>query len=201
MPCQPNVMDGALACRAPAASQQFDPGIMWHHHCDDREPDGPADGFLHARASGRAAWSRWLLGFAMLAGALVTMRACPAQAQLRVEGQPRAVRVEVSDVPLQEVLAALQAKYNLRYRTDDPLETRKTGTFSGPLRQVTARILDGYDFAMKITPQGIDVLVLRQHPDGKAVAAAGQAAAAPKASPAPVMTAAQANRYERQHFR
>ena len=97
------------------------------------------------------------------------------------------------------MLAALQAKYNLRYRTDDALEARKTGTFSGPLRQVTARILDGYDFAMKITPQGIDVLVLRQHQaDGKSVASA---ATAPKASPAPVMTASQISHNERGHFR
>jgi hypothetical protein len=97
---------------------------------------------------------------------------------------------------------ALGTKFNLRYRTDDALETRKTGIFDGPLRRVTARILDGYDFAMKITPQGIDVLVLRQHQaDGKVVAAAMPAATPPKGSPVPVMTAAQANRYEREHFR
>jgi hypothetical protein len=35
--------------------------------------------------------------------------------------------------------------------------------FDGPLQRVAARILDGYDFAMTITPQGIDVLVLRRY--------------------------------------
>jgi hypothetical protein len=174
---------------------------MRHHHCDDREPAGVAGGLLRARGNRGAARARRLLGLAMVAGALVAGRADPAQAQLRVEGEPGAVRVEVSDVSLQQVLAALQAKYNLHYRTDDALEARKTGTFSGPLRQVTARILDGYDFAMKITPQGIDVLVLRQHqPDAKLVAAA-PAATAPKASPALVMTAAQVSHNERGHFR
>jgi len=175
---------------------------MRHYHCNDRKPAGIAGGFVRARGSGRATLARRLLGFAMVGGVLVGGRADPAQAQLSVEGQPGAVRLEVSDVPLQQVLAALQAKYNLRYRTDDALEARKTGTFSGPLRQVTARILDGYDFAMKITPQGIDVLVLRQHqPDAKPVASAAPAASAPKASPALVMTAAQISHDERGHFR
>ena len=175
---------------------------MRHHHCDDREPDGAVDALPPARGSGGAALARRLFGFAMVGCALVSGRVDPAQAQLRVEGEPGAVRVEVSDVSLQQVLAALQAKYNLHYRTDDALEARKTGTFSGPLRQVTARILDGYDFAMKITPQGIDVLVLRQHqPDAKPIASVAPAASAPKASPALVMTAAQISHDERGHFR
>jgi hypothetical protein len=80
------------------------------------------------------------------------------------------------------------------------LDTRMTGTFNGPLRRVAARILDGYDFAMKITPQGIDVLVLRQHPpDERPVAAT--ASPTHEGSPARVMTAAEANRYERGHVR
>jgi hypothetical protein len=66
------------------------------------------------------------------------------------------------------------------------------------LRRVAARILAGYDFAMKITPQGIDVLILAQNPPAdKPVAAATPARVLPTRSPAPVMTAAEANRYER----
>ena len=170
---------------------------------DIREPAGPASGFRRGRTDGNAAPSRprWLFWLAMAGAALIAGGAEPAQAQLLVDGRPDAVRVEVNDVPLQQVLAALQEKYNLHYRTDDALDARKSGTFSGPLHMVTAGILDGYDFAMKITPQGIDVLVLRQHQiDGKPVVSAIPGPAS-KASPAPVMTAAQANRYEREHFR
>jgi len=145
---------------------------------------------------------RRLFAFAIVSGALLAVSANAARAQVHVDGSPDAVHVEARDVPLQEVLAALQAKFNLSYHTDDALDTRKTGIFDGPLQRVTARILDGYDFAMKITPQGIDVLVLRQdQAGGKTVASAAPAMAAPKASPAPVMTAAQANRHEREHYR
>jgi len=145
---------------------------------------------------------RRLLAFAIVSGALFALWGNPARAQVRVDGSSDAVHVEARDVPLQEVLAALQAKFNLRYRTDEALETRKTGNFDGPLQRVTARILDGYDFAMKVTPEGIEVLVLRQNPaGGKTVASAVPAMATPKGSPAPVMTAAQANRHEREHYR
>jgi len=55
---------------------------------------------------------------------------------------------------------------------------------------------------MKVTPEGIDVLVLRQdQADARAVASATPVSLPPKDSPAPAMTAAQANRYEREHYR
>ncbi len=134
----------------------------------------------------------------MTAGALVAGGGSAAYSQVQVDGQPDAVHVEARDATLREVFDELRTKFNLRYRTDDALETRKTGTFNGTLQRVAARILDGYDYAMKITPQGIDVLVLRQHPiDGKSVVSATPAPVTPKQTPAPVMTAAQANRYER----
>jgi hypothetical protein len=145
---------------------------------------------------------RRLLALAIVSGALFAVSANAARAQVRVDGSTDAVHVEARDVPLQEVLAALQSKFNLHYRTADPLDMRKTGIFDGPLQRVTARILDGYDFAMNVTPQGIDVLVLRQDTaGGKTVASAVPGVATPKGSPAPVMTAAQANRYEREHYR
>jgi hypothetical protein len=145
---------------------------------------------------------RRLLALAITAGALLAGPGNAAQAQVSVEGRPDAVHIEAREATLREVFDALQTKFGLRYRTDDALETPKTGIFDGSLPRVTARILDGYDFAMKVTPQGIEVLVLRQNQvDGKTVASATPVPAPPKGSPAPVMTAAQANRYEREHFR
>src|SRR6266700_7029190 len=84
-----------------------------------------------------------------------------AQVRVRVEGPPDAVHVEARDVPLRKVLDELQAKFNLRYRADDGLDTAVTGNFHGSLRRVVVRVLDGYDFVMKIGPEGIDVLVVR----------------------------------------
>ena len=159
-------------------------------------------GLLRGGAGDSAVLTRWatllrrLLALALTSGVLLAGESRAAHSQVQVNGQPEAVHIEARDVPLQQVLDALQAKFNLRYRANDTLETRKTGTFSGPLQRVAARILDGYDFVMKITPQGIDLLVLRQR-DDRSVVAETPASAMPIRSPAPVMTAAQANRYER----
>jgi hypothetical protein len=178
-----------------------------HRSNDDRKPAGDASGFRRDGGGGNAApsrlpaLSRRLVVLAMIGGASWA-GANMAHAQVRVDGGPEAVHLEASDVSLRDVLAALQAKFNLRFRTDDALEMRKTGVFNGTLPRVAARILDGYDFAMKITPQGIDVLVLRQSQlDGKAAAAELPIRASLKKSSAPAMTAAEANRYEREHFR
>jgi hypothetical protein len=181
---------------------------MRHSPNDDRKPAGDASGLLREHTehdlmeSRSPALLRRLLVLAITSAALLAGPGNAAQAQVSVDGRPDAVHIEARDATLREVFEALQTKFGLRYRTDDALETRKTGIFDGSLPRVTARILDGYDFAMKVTPQGIDVLVLRQNQvSGKAVASATPASLPPKGSPAPVMTAAQANRYEREHYR
>jgi hypothetical protein len=132
----------------------------------------------------------------MILAALLASSGSQASAELLVEGQPEAVHIDARDVPLRDVLDALRVKFNFQYRSNDALDTRMTGTFNGPLQRVTARILDGYDFAASVAPQNIDVLILRQH-GPNAIAAPTPAVALPKRSTAPVMTAAQANRYER----
>jgi hypothetical protein len=171
------------------------------------KPAGDASGFLRGHTEldlmqyQSPALLRRLHVLTIASAALLAGPGNAARAQVSVDGRLDAVHIEARDATLREVFDALQTKFGLRYRTDDALETRKTGIFDGPLPRVTARMLDGYDFAMKITPQGVDVLVLRQNQAGGKIVAAATPASAAKASPAPVMTAAQANRYEREHFR
>ncbi len=131
-----------------------------------------------------------------IASALLLAGGNAALAQLRVDGKPEAVHVEARDVPLQEVLSVLHDRFGLQYRSDDTLETLKTGVFDGPLQRVAARILEGYDFAMKITPQGIDVLVLRQNRPGQTAVAVVSALAV-----RPPMTAAEVKHYASGHVR
>ena len=131
-----------------------------------------------------------------IASAMLLAGGSTAFAQVQVDGKPEAVHVEARDASLQEVLSALHDRFGLQYRSDDALETRKTGVFDGPLQRVAARILDGYDFAMKITPQGIDVLVLRQRQPGQAAVAVVSAMAV-----RPPMTAAEVKHYASGHIR
>jgi hypothetical protein len=131
-----------------------------------------------------------------IASALLLAGGNAALAQLRVDGKPEAVHVEARDVPLQEVLSVLHDRFGLQYRSDDTLETLKTGVFDGPLQRVAARILEGYDFAMTIAPQGIDVLVLRQNRPGQTAVAVVSAMAV-----RPPLTAAELKHYASGHIR
>jgi hypothetical protein len=175
---------------------------MWHPSADQREPAGLAGGFMRVHRSGNSRPSRSLtpprrrVALPTILVALLAGSANQAFGEVLVEGQPEAVHIDARDVPLREVLDALRAKFNFQYRSNDALDTRMTGTFNGPLPRVTARILDGYDFAANIAAQNIDVLILRQH-GPNAVPAVTPGVTIAKRSPAPVMTAAQANRYER----
>lgn len=131
------------------------------------------------------------VGTVLLFGA--AMATAAAHADVLIEGDPNAVHLEVHHSSLRQVLDVMQARFHLRYRTNDALDRPISGTFDGPLRRVAARILDGYDFAMKITTESIDVLVLRQNQRGPVVAAVQLER--PK-RPRP-MTAQEANRRER----
>lgn len=134
----------------------------------------------------------FLLLLATFATVLVIGRT--ASAEVKIGGRPEAVHLEVHDASLHDVLAELQERFNLRYRTMDALETQVTGVFDGPLRRVVARLLSGHDYAMQVTADGVDVLVL-------ALQAPSVAAVTPANAVRPPLTAAERKHYEREHLR
>ena len=86
---------------------------------------------------------RRLARLAFASAALLATGSGAAYAQVQVSGQTDSVRIEATDATLREVLDALRTNFNLRYRSDDTLDTRMTGTFGGSLPRVAARVLDG----------------------------------------------------------
>lgn len=140
---------------------------------------------------------RQLLALPVIVSATVLAFGRTASAEVKVAGRPDAVHLEVHDAPLHDVLAALQERFNVRYRTTDALEARMTGVFDGPLRRVVARLLSGHDYAMQVTADGVDVLVLASQGPGATVVAAVTPASAAR----PPLTAAERKRYESGHLR
>ena len=120
-----------------------------------------------------------------------------ASAEVKIVGRPDAVHLEVRDASLREVLAALQERFNLRYRAADALEAQMTGVFDGPLRRVVARLLNGHDYAMQVTADSVDVLVLASQAPGATVVAAVTPASAAR----PPLTAAERRHYDSGHLR
>src|SRR5438067_10671889 len=94
---------------------------------------------------------RRLIGLALISAALLIAGGRASHAQVQVSGQIDAVRIEAADATLREVLEVLRTNFSLNYRSDDALDTRLTGTFGGSLPRVAARVLNGYDFVIKIT--------------------------------------------------
>jgi len=79
----------------------------------------------------------------LLAGVLHAHSAC---ADVNVAGSSQALQLQTHDAPVQEVLAALNASFGLRYRGVADLDRRISGTYQGSLARVVRRLLDGYDF-------------------------------------------------------
>ena len=165
---------------------------------DTKQPAGLAGG-LRCDSSWLAGLRRSLAA-GIVAATLLGSTDHAAQAGVRVDGRAETIHLDVADAQLSEVLNALQTKFNLRYRSNDALDARRTGNFSGPLRRVVARLLDGYDFAITVTPEGIDVLILRQNTAANIVITQAPVRP-PQPVPPPLMTAAEASRYERARSR
>lgn len=108
---------------------------------------------------------------AYAASLLVLLFADPARAEVLVSRMPDGIKVEISDASVDEVLAALSAKFALRYRSGARLDRRVTGTHRGSLSRVIGRVLDGYDFVMKTVGDGVEVTVYGEGAPGKFVGA------------------------------
>jgi hypothetical protein len=102
------------------------------------------------------AWTRQ----AALAITLIYGVPATAGAEVRIEGNAAAVHVSTSQDTIADVLSALGAAFKLRYRTAVPLNATTGLTYSGSLRQVIARILDGYNYLVKVDQETTEIIVL-----------------------------------------
>ena len=94
---------------------------------------------------------------------LVTALACGlatvARAEVQVEGNPAEVRVTTSKDTISDVLSAFGATFNVQYRTAIPLDAPALATYSGSFGQVISRLLDGYNYVIRTSPEATEVVV------------------------------------------
>jgi hypothetical protein len=96
-----------------------------------------------------------------------------ARADVRVQGDVAAVRIDANQSRVSEVLSALGSTFNLRYRTPIPLDEAISGTFKGSLREVIARLLEGFNYVVKTERDAIEVVVVGRRGE-RAIPAAPQ---------------------------
>jgi hypothetical protein len=114
---------------------------------------------MHSKASGRLRRVAFAVG-------LTCAGAGTSRAEVLIEGDELALRVTTNQAPLAEVLATLRSKFRLRYSlTVDPAR-QVSGTVSGSLHRVVARLLDGHDFVLQRAADGVEIIQLA--PRGRA---------------------------------
>lgn len=92
-------------------------------------------------------------------------------ASLQLNGDPTSVRLQARRTSVASALAALGAAYHVTVRSAVMLDELRDGTYTGSLRTVIARLLDGYNYVVEedgVTT--VDVLVVGKS-DGKATPA------------------------------
>jgi hypothetical protein len=95
---------------------------------------------------------------AMLLGWLAAAIPDAARAEVNVSGTPASVRIVADHDAMAATLSALGA-FNVRYRTSVPLDAVVSGTYAGSLKEVIARLLDGYAYVVRHEGEVTEIVV------------------------------------------
>jgi len=100
---------------------------------------------------------------------------------LCMHGSPAALQLEVHQVTIATVLAALSTVYKISYRSSITLDEPRNGAYVGSLGHVISRLLRGYDYVVKQENANVDVVIFdKSKPTfGLVDRKGGQAVAAP----------------------
>lgn len=96
----------------------------------------------------------------------------PGAGAVRVRGDATAVRLDAHRTTIADVLAALNASFDLSYSSWIALDEEINGTYTGSLKRVIARVLDGYNYVIKQDNAKLDIIVLGRRGERAAPVAA-----------------------------
>lgn len=88
----------------------------------------------------------------------------PSAASVHIAGDAAALEVHVHRSTIADVLSAL-AGLNIHYRSPSALNEAIDGVYTGSLRRVLSRVLNGYDYAIKADKDKLEVIVLGRSDD------------------------------------
>lgn len=118
--------------------------------------------------------STWTVA-ALAATWLACGRPTPAAADIRINGDLKAMQLTANGDSLVDVLSRFDALFAVKCRSAVPLEAEVRGTYSGSLSRIVARLLDGYNYVIRNDRELTEILVFGR---------AGETPVAPKARPA-----------------
>ena len=106
------------------------------------------------------------------AATLAVFSPTQAAADVSVGGNLRALQLSASGDSLADVLSRFDTVFSVICRSAVPLQAVVHGSYSGSLSQVVARLLDGYNYMIRIDRNETEIIVLGR---------GGEAAVMPKA--------------------
>jgi hypothetical protein len=83
-----------------------------------------------------------------------------AQAAASVQTIADTLVLKTEQVSLKEALDVLASKFAVTYQIPSDLDTRVSGTYTGTLNQVLARLFDGFNYMITRTDERTDIIVL-----------------------------------------
>lgn len=92
-----------------------------------------------------------------------------------ISGSPDAVSIDAQHSSIKEILSGLRERFDVQFQSTANLDTPLTGTYQGPLRQIVARLLAGYNFVITTKQGGIEVTVLGNAPSTSTTTTASNA--------------------------
>jgi hypothetical protein len=114
------------------------------------------------------------LAGALLATVVVCVTAGPAAAEVRVtDAGGDELVIEAHDATVQQIVEALGQTRAIQFQSSEAASRHVTGTYSGTLRRVLSRILDGYDHVIRSTSSGLQIEVVGTAKSGNGTASAG----------------------------
>ena len=91
--------------------------------------------------------------------ALFLFHVPPIHAEARISGSSDALQIEAQDASIDEVLSAFESHFEFHYRTTAALDRRINGAYAGSLRQVVRRLLDGFDYVVRVNSGTVEVII------------------------------------------
>jgi len=91
---------------------------------------------------------------------VLALGAAAAGAAVSVDVQSGGVVVDASSATVAEILTALGETADLHYRTSVDLGRTVSGTYKGTLQQVVSRLLEGYNFTLRVSDNRIEAVII-----------------------------------------
>lgn len=113
-------------------------------------------------ALGRPLFPVKIIVAVLVLAAMPVAGATLANAGVQIQGTAKSLRVDVTKTPIADVLAALEPKFHVRYRTELPLDDEIDGAYRGSLRRVISRLLKGYNYFVKRDGKTMEIVIFEK---------------------------------------